>query len=100
MQEQIETSSGTAPRSLSVYHKSTATMVASTMVCAIRGYTGGARLVSYYDGNLGGDIDTRKSTSSTLFFPGRQSINKAKGGGFISSCEAEYVTYQLLQLKH
>ena len=29
-----------------------------------------ARFVSYYDGNLVGDVDTSKSTTETMFFLG------------------------------
>jgi hypothetical protein len=33
-------------------------------------WTGNAGLVGYCDGNLAGDIDTRKSTTGVLFFLG------------------------------
>jgi hypothetical protein len=56
--------------------------------------TGAARLVGYSDSDLAGDIDTRKSTSGTLFFLGNclicwQSIKQRVVA--LSSCEAEYV---------
>jgi hypothetical protein len=55
--------------------------------------TGAARLVGYSDSDLAGDIDTRKSTSGTLFFLGNcliswQSIKQRVVA--LSSCEAEY----------
>jgi hypothetical protein len=51
-------------------------------------------LVGYSDSDLAGDIDTRKSTSGTLFFLGNcliswQSIKQRVVA--LSSCEAEYV---------
>ena len=53
-----------------------------------------ARLIGYSDSDLAGDIDTRKSTSGTLFFLGNslvswQSLKQRVVA--LSSCEAEYV---------
>jgi len=53
-----------------------------------------ARFIGYCDSNLGGDIDTSKSTTGVLFFLGQclvswQSIKQRVVA--LSSCEAEYV---------
>jgi hypothetical protein len=56
--------------------------------------TGTTRLVGYCDSDLAGDIDTRKSTTSTLFFLSKslvswQSLKQRVVA--LSSCEAEYI---------
>jgi hypothetical protein len=56
--------------------------------------TGMTRLVDYCDSDLAGDIDTRKSTTCTLFFLGKslvswQSVKQQVVA--LSSCEAEYI---------
>jgi hypothetical protein len=56
---------------------------------------GTAELVGYCDSDLAGDIDTRKSTTGTLFFLGKclvswQSLKQRVVA--LSSYEAEYIT--------
>jgi hypothetical protein len=61
-------------------------------------YTGGEgarpRLVGYSDADMAGDLDTRKSTTGTVFFLGKNIItwqsSKQKVVA-LSSCEAEYI---------
>jgi len=53
-----------------------------------------AQLEGYSDSDLAGDIDTRKSTSSVLFFLGRNVItwqSQKQKVVALSSCEAEYI---------
>jgi hypothetical protein len=55
---------------------------------------GATHIVSYCDSDLAGDIDTSKSTSSTMFFLGKclvswQSLKQRVMA--LSSCEAEYI---------
>jgi len=52
------------------------------------------QLVGYSDSDLAGDIDTRKSTSGTLFFLGDNTItwqSQKQKIVALSSCEAEYI---------
>jgi len=52
-----------------------------------------ARLIGYSDSDLAGDIDTRKSTSGTLFFLGNNLVSWQSLKQRVvaqSSCEAEY----------
>jgi hypothetical protein len=56
--------------------------------------TGMTKLVGYYDSDLSGDIDTRKSTTCALFLLGKslvswQSLKQRVVA--LSSCEAEYI---------
>ena len=56
--------------------------------------TGAARLVGYSDSDLGGDVDSRKSTSGTLFFLGSSPVtwqSQKQQIVALSSCESEYV---------
>jgi hypothetical protein len=53
-----------------------------------------ARLLSFSDANMGGDIDTRKSTTGVLFFFGPCAISwqsQKQKVVALSSCEAEYI---------
>jgi hypothetical protein len=47
------------------------------------------RLVGYYDSDLAGHIDTRKSTTGALFFLGKSLVSWHVVA--LSSCEAEYI---------
>jgi hypothetical protein len=56
--------------------------------------TGAPHLVGYSDNNLGGDIDSRKSTSGTLFVLGSSPVtwqSQKQKIVALSSCESEYV---------
>ena len=56
--------------------------------------TGAPRLVGYSDSDLGGDVDSRKSTSGTLFFLGSSPVtwqSQKQKIVALSSCESEYV---------
>jgi hypothetical protein len=56
--------------------------------------TGTTRLVGYCDSDLAGDIDTRKSTTGTLFFLGKSLVSWQSLKQWVvamSSCEAEYI---------
>jgi hypothetical protein len=56
--------------------------------------TGTTRLVGYCDSDLAGNIDTRKSTTSALFFLGKSLVNwqsLKQRVVALSSCEAEYI---------
>ena len=56
--------------------------------------TGATRLVGYSDSDLGGDVDSRKSTSGTLFFLGSSPVtwqSQKQKIVALSSCESEYV---------
>ena len=55
---------------------------------------GAARLVGYSDSDLGGDMDSRKSTTGSLFFLGSSPVtwqSMKQSVIAISSCESEYV---------
>jgi len=55
---------------------------------------GATSLVGYSDSDLGGDVDSRKSTSGSLFFLGGSPVtwqSQKQSVVAISSCESEYV---------
>jgi hypothetical protein len=56
--------------------------------------TGAPRLVGYGDIDWGGDVDSRKSTSGTMFFLGSSPVtwqSQKQKTVALSSCESEYV---------
>ena len=62
--------------------------------CRYERSSGEPRLVGYSDSDLGGDVDSRKSTSGTLFFLGRSPVtwqSQKQKIVALSSCESEYV---------
>jgi len=62
--------------------------------CKFGRSNGAPRLVGYSDSDLGGDVDSRKSTSGTLFFLGSSPItwqSQKQKIVALSSCESEYV---------
>ncbi|CAM0876884.1 unnamed protein product [Alopecurus aequalis] len=62
--------------------------------CRYERSSGEPRLVGYSDSDLGGDVDSRKSTSGTLFFLGRSPVtwqSQKQKIVALSTCESEYV---------
>jgi hypothetical protein len=63
--------------------------------------TGTTRLVGYCDSDLADDIDTRKSTTCTMFFLGKSLVgwlSLKQRVVALSSCEAEYIAIWMARL--